>query len=474
LGPSDGLGLNPIAREVLSLQASAGNRSVAALLGRDASGRPTAAPGPPAVQRQGEDVALLPAGNPLVGLKRGDGLVFGTFDRRTRVRQLQQKLNEKIVAGLAEDGMFGPLTAEALANFQASVGLPVEQPVSPDTADALLDRPAAAGGIAGVPAGSEGTVRAAVIEAGTKLFQAKLPYEIAASSIRQAGADIGVSQRTNGIAVGANLRIAGDAIASAGTFIASAGAKMVAGGPTTGAFPLPGGNPLVGLQNGDGLRFGTESLRPRVVQLQERLNERMTAELKIDGMFGPKTKLALNEFQRSIRVPETDVVDQVTGDALLTGEIGQAVAVPGGADLEIAGQKFEEAAVFMRTAATLLQDPFSDTDLRAGQSLEVAGTGLAQSGGLVGQAGTRFRTGRTKDETEAGGSLLASSGTTHAIIASGLRDAGLQVTFGSGVADQSAGGNLTAAGNFFDVAAKAHVDAGADIIRAAEVMTPAA
>ncbi|HET9346876.1 MAG TPA: peptidoglycan-binding domain-containing protein [Candidatus Limnocylindrales bacterium] len=458
-------GIDPIASQVLLLQASIGNRSVTDLLH----------PEPVAVQRQGDGVGTLPAGNPLVGLKRGDGLVFGTFDRRTRVRALQERLNARIAAGLAEDGMFGPLTSDALATFQASVGLPVEEPVSPDTADALLGRAAPGGGISGVPAGSEGVVRAAVTEAGTKLVQSKLVLDVAASGLRQAGSDIGTSTRPGAGGVQAGLTIAANQLIEASTLIAAAGAKMIAGGPSTGAFPVPGGNQLVGLRRGDGLDLGTEDRRPRVVELQERLNERMSAELKLDGMFGPKTQLALNEFQRSIRVPETDVVDQVTGDALETGLIaGEAVAVPGGEELELAGQRLADVGLFVRNAATSLALSNTDSDLRASQFLDASGQLVGTSATLTGQAGTSFRTSSTREATQQGGVSLSTAGTFQASAAQGFRDAATQILFAGGILDQSASANLTLAANSFDGSSNLVTGAGADILRAAEVMTPAA
>ena len=461
-------GLDPIARQFLTLQATFGNRSVTALLGRA---------DPLRVQRQGEPVGPQVAGNPLVGLKRGDGLVFGTFDRRTRVRALQERLNAKVAAGLDEDGMFGRLTSEALATFQAGAGLPTVEPVDADTADALMDRPAAgSGGIAGVPSGSEGVVREAVTAAGTKLVQSKALFDIASVSLRQAGSDLGLSTRPGAIAIQGGLITAADQLLQTSTLVAVAGTKMVAGGPSTPAFPVPGGSQLVGLQRGDGLNLGTEDRRPRVVQLQERLNERMSAELKLDGMFGPRTHAALNDFQRSIRVPETDVVDQVTADALETGLIGgEAVAVPGGEELEFAGQRLADTASAIRTAsASLFLDPTVDSDIRAGQALDGSGQFVGQSATLLGQAGTSFRTSSTRESTEQGGISLSTSGSIQTGAAQGFRDAALQLVISGGPLDQSASGNLIGVANMLDGTSTLLTDAGADIRRASEVMTPAA
>lgn len=78
------------------------------------------------------------------------------------------------------------------------------------------------------------------------------------------------------------------------------------------------GNPVVGLKKGDGLNFGTSDLKPRVSILQGKLNEKMTAGLNPDGMFGPRTGRALQDFQESIGEERTDRVNKATGDALMT------------------------------------------------------------------------------------------------------------------------------------------------------------
>ena len=59
--------------------------------------------------------------NPLVGLKRGDGLIYGTWDLRPRVKLLQQKLNEKTGSRLKIDGMFGKNTGKILRTYKATM-----------------------------------------------------------------------------------------------------------------------------------------------------------------------------------------------------------------------------------------------------------------------------------------------------------------------------------------------------------------
>lgn len=108
---------------VLQLQRTAGNAAVAQLVG-----------GPPVVQRAEDD------GNPVIGLKKGDGLNFGTSNLKPRVSILQSKLNEKMTAGLNPDGMFGPRTGRALEDFEESIGEERVQSVNKVTGDSLMDK----------------------------------------------------------------------------------------------------------------------------------------------------------------------------------------------------------------------------------------------------------------------------------------------------------------------------------------------
>lgn len=73
------------------------------------------------------------------GLRRGDGLVWGTWEKRPRVKGLQARLT---VLGFAatSDGMFGPGTQSSLNGFQVSRGIPPSDHVDLATADALEGR----------------------------------------------------------------------------------------------------------------------------------------------------------------------------------------------------------------------------------------------------------------------------------------------------------------------------------------------
>lgn len=72
----------------------------------------------------------------LVGLMRNDGINYGTWDRRSRVERLQQKLVEN-GAMLKVDGMFGNETADMLHRFQSRLGFVEQDVVDQATANAL-------------------------------------------------------------------------------------------------------------------------------------------------------------------------------------------------------------------------------------------------------------------------------------------------------------------------------------------------
>lgn len=92
----------------------------------------------PAIQRDTLDQSLTGVGAPIAGLKRGDGLKYGTYDKRDRVSILQVQLNEKMMANIRVDGKFGPRTEEVLGEFQESVDLAPSPVVDPVTADLLM------------------------------------------------------------------------------------------------------------------------------------------------------------------------------------------------------------------------------------------------------------------------------------------------------------------------------------------------
>ena len=116
---------NPEANTILHLQRTIGNQALQQWLYSGAAGPEMSSATHTQGNRQSSTDAELPQPNPLVGLKRGDGLVFGTWHLRPRVQLLQQKLNEKMASSLVIDGMFGPKTAAVLKAFKAAMSVEI-------------------------------------------------------------------------------------------------------------------------------------------------------------------------------------------------------------------------------------------------------------------------------------------------------------------------------------------------------------
>lgn len=95
-------------------------------------------------------------GDPLIGLRPGDGLDVGTWQRRPRVKLLQYRLNKAGGAELSVDGMWGKQTTAALETFQLASGIPPVRTLDAATSAALQGPAAgptqAASASGGVPA----------------------------------------------------------------------------------------------------------------------------------------------------------------------------------------------------------------------------------------------------------------------------------------------------------------------------------
>ncbi len=408
---------------VESLQRTHGNRFVANLVATSP------------LQRLGEvDVAAVPqdedfghiAGNPLVGLKTGDGLDFQRRDHRDRVSLLQQSLNEKLGAGLVPDGMFGPKTADALASFQVIVQLPDSQPVDLLTADALLDRETPP------PPGELVTDPVARAEVDKRTQLAGVDIELSGETTGAASGPFQLAQalssgRVGGGAIDAGFRTAAGACDEGGQSLSAAGLAMAAPGPKpAGDVTTPGSNPLTGLRRGDGLEKGTEARRERVRELQTRLNERMQAELKVDGLFGPRTGEALRNFEESIQVEQVEVVDDFTATALELGFIPEEVVVGGGLQLGEAGRQFELLSQSLGMAAT----GFSiSADFTLAALLGSAGDSVLTAGQQLQQAGAAFATGRTSEPVLAGALAIGTAASLLQAAASNIDSASAALGF---------------------------------------------
>jgi len=136
------------------------------------------------------------------------------------------------------------------------------------------------------------------------------------------------------------------------------------------------GTTLVGLQRGDGLDFGTYDRRPRVALLQEKLNEKMMAGLTADGMFGAKTEQILREFQKSMEIPSSHVVDPITANLLMTESTPDR---PGKDVPQDDNKRVQSAGISLNEAAEQLKKV-------AGRHLS-AGTKIGQGEGKAGNIG---------------------------------------------------------------------------------------
>ena len=281
-----------------------------------------------------------------------------------------------------------------------------------------MGRAAPGGGISGVPAGSEGVVRTAVTDAGTKLVQSKLVLDLAASGLRQAGTDIGISTRPGAGGVQAGLTIAANQLIEASTLIAAAGAKMIAGGRA----PAPSRSRVGTSSWGCDAAMGSTSaeIAGRVSYSSRSAQRAMSAELKIDGMFGPKTHLALNEFQRGIRVPETDVVDQVTADARdwAHRRPGRRGTGRGGAGVRRSAPR---GCGSLHSSSGDLARPLDPGSRPAGESVPRRVRPVRGHERHADRAGGHeLPDSSTREATEQGGISLSTAGTFHASAAQGV------------------------------------------------------
>jgi peptidoglycan hydrolase-like protein with peptidoglycan-binding domain len=169
--------------------------------------------------RQATTTTVEGSANPLVGLKRGDGLVFGTFERRPRVSLLQDKLNEQGGAGIESDGMFGPVTADALAAFQAERGLAVQDEVDADTADALTG--------AGTASTATGGLPSSLREAGEQMKAAAQAFVQLSTALVRAAAGLQSSGKPAGLLLGQTMSDASAAFAGSATFFATSGQALI-------------------------------------------------------------------------------------------------------------------------------------------------------------------------------------------------------------------------------------------------------
>lgn len=252
-------------------------------------------------------IALGLASSPFLGLTQGA--------RGAGVQQLQERLT---AAGFrpagGADGIFGPATRSALIAFQESKGLPATGTVDAATAAAL------------------GGATAAASTASTGQQAARQPQAGQVSATSLVGLKIGARgeavQQLQRAIMNAGFTVVGGADGIFGALTANAltSFQNANGLATTGAVdaataealakvgagahnPTVSGSPLLGL------RYG--SVGSDVKALQEVL---MRAGISLrggaDGVFGPATQAALQQYQRAKSISASGVVDEATAAAL--------------------------------------------------------------------------------------------------------------------------------------------------------------
>jgi len=403
-------------RPLLELQRQAGNAAVDMV-----------------IQRQ---VGASDVEDSLVGLQRGDGLNFGTEDRRPSVSLLQQRLNEHMQAGIDVDGMFGPKTSEMLREFQEALRLPQQEPVDEVTAQALNAPVGEVPVPGGAPTPDQAGKAARIAFAGEQLDVAADGIILGGQDVLAAGGQLGLSLTAP--AAGVDLNVAGLKIIDMATSLKRAAAALKDEGARQQTTTTVAGsaNPLVGLKRGDGFVFGTFERRPRVSLLQNKLNEQGGAGLESDGMWGPLTSDALATFQAAHRLPVQDQVDADTADALM----GTGIASPSGplpASLGGAGEKLQEAATQITRAATSL--------LLAGGGLIASASPPSVSAGATLQRAANDLISAAPLLAAAGQGLTDASGDPTGVPSATLRSAGTRLTQ-AGQLGSDAGGRIGQAG----------------------------
>jgi peptidoglycan hydrolase-like protein with peptidoglycan-binding domain len=169
---------------------------------------------------------------------------------------------------------------------------------------------------------------------------------------------------------------------------------------------------LVGLQREDGLKFGTWDKRPRVALLQQKLNEKMGAGLTADGMFGAKTEQILREFQESMTLPGSHIVDPVTANLLMTestpDQPGKAVPKEDKSKVQSTGTSLNAAAEQLKkvgarhVAAAMKMAQGEGKALNVAGSLFQAGEEMVNSAFLLAEAGKLLNGGSLAQIREAG------------------------------------------------------------------------
>jgi peptidoglycan hydrolase-like protein with peptidoglycan-binding domain len=246
-------------------------------------------------------IALGLMSNPYHGLKQGSN--------GDAVRQLQQRLIDLgIAVNGGADGVFGPGTAAAVKQFQASKGYAKTGAVNAATAAALGASSAAPAPAAPAPASP--APAASGLEMGARGDVVKqLQQQLIAAGFSMVGGADGIFGALTANALGSfqqSVGLPASRVADEATLAALTQAAANSGASSAAS------SPLLGLESG--------ARSDAVKQLQQALiNAGVTVRGGADGIFGWNTMTAVKRFQEAVGLPATGAVDAATANALASG-----------------------------------------------------------------------------------------------------------------------------------------------------------
>lgn len=254
-----------------------------------------------------------PVGGTLTGTARADtsGVIAQRGDRSPTVVLLQQLLvNMGINVAGGVDGIYGPGTAAAVADFQGRKGLTQSGAVDVATATALGMLPATPLLARGARGNAVTVVQQQLIKVGTSL-------KGGADGIYGAATEAAVRafQTAKGLTVTGQIDAATSAILANAASAASQSAAPAAPSPT--ASPV--------------LQFGARGDAVKAFQ-QQLIKVGFPPNGGADGIFGPATASALQRFQQSAGLPVTGIYDQATANALTSAASTPASGPTSGSD----------------------------------------------------------------------------------------------------------------------------------------------
>jgi peptidoglycan hydrolase-like protein with peptidoglycan-binding domain len=279
---------------------------------------PAPAPAPAAPQPAAQPAAPeAPSVNPLVGLKVGA--------RGDAVKTLQGQLKSAGFATVGRaDGIFGALTANALASFQTSAGLAANAVVDDATVAALAQASSSSGGQSGGSTGVTSPLLGLAVGSRGDAVRTLQTTLIAAGASVRGGAD-GVFGSATRSALeryqqGAGLAVSGTVDEATASALASG--KSLSGGSAG----------LLGLTSGS-LGSGVKALQEALIAAG------VTVRGGADGIYGPATSQAVSAFQTSQGLAVTGKVDEATAAALANPKTPAAPQSPATGGFAVFGEK---------------------------------------------------------------------------------------------------------------------------------------